>query len=297
MTKNQQGHLLALITILIWGTTFVTTKALLVDFSPLSIMLIRMIIATIAMFIIKPKFLKIKNIKHELIFAGAGLFGVTLYFLIENYALAYTFSGNVSIIVSTAPFFVALALKYFGGGERLSRQFYYGFIISMVGLVFICLNGRKFQLSLTGDILSLLAALAWAFYNVFVRRMEKYGYDTFLATRKIILYGIIFSLPTLLFIPFKFSWSAITSPLNICNLLFLGLLASALGFTMWNKAIYKIGAVKTSVYIYLQPVVTIIFAGIFLKEPFTVYILIGMVLTLFGLVISQRGTKVVEQGE
>ena len=75
------GHLTAVITILIWGTTFISTKVLLTSFTPIEILFCRFIIGFIALNIFYPKRMKIKDRKHELLFASAGLCGITLYFL------------------------------------------------------------------------------------------------------------------------------------------------------------------------------------------------------------------------
>ena len=78
------GHLTAVITILIWGTTFISTKVLLTSFTPIEILFCRFIIGFIALNIFYTKRMKIKDRKHELLFAFAGLCGITLYFLFEN---------------------------------------------------------------------------------------------------------------------------------------------------------------------------------------------------------------------
>ena len=72
------------------------------------------------------------------------------------------------------------------------------------------------------------------------------------------------------------------------NFLFLGLCASAMGFLLWNLATKWIGAIKTSIYIYVSPVITVILSVLILHEKITVISIIGTVLILIGLVISQK---------
>ena len=78
---------------------------------------------------------------------------------------------------------------------------------------------------------------------------------------------------------------------NIVNYLFLAVLASSLSFLLWNKAIEYIGSVKTNVYIYAVPVVTTVSAVLLIDETITEYTLLGMVLAISGLVISQLKVK------
>lgn len=108
MSKEKQGHVLALITILIWGTTFISTKILLRDFEPVAILFIRFIIGYVVLLVIYPKRLRNKDLKLEALLAGAGLCGITLYYLLENISLTYTLVANVGVIVSIAPFFTAI---------------------------------------------------------------------------------------------------------------------------------------------------------------------------------------------
>ena len=106
--SNMTGHLAAAVTIFIWGTTFISTKVLLVSFTPLEILFFRFFIGYAALWIAAPRLLHTGDRKAELLFAAAGLCGVTLYFLMENFALTLTQAANVSIIISVAPFFTSL---------------------------------------------------------------------------------------------------------------------------------------------------------------------------------------------
>lgn len=291
ITQARQGHLLALFSILVWGTTFISTTVLLKDFRPAEILMARMVIAVTALALVRPRRLKLHSRKHEWYFAGAGLCGVTLYFLLENMALTYTSSANCSVIISTAPFFVALAVWWFLGGERPSRAFYLGFVAAIAGVCLISLSGQALKLNPLGDLLCILAAMAWGGYSVFVKKIDAHGYDTLLVTRRIFVYGILFLLPALPFTGFSFSWEAAVQPINLFNFLFLGMLASALCFVTWNLAVRRLGPVKTSVYIYVSPAVTIVAAAIVLGDQITPIAIAGAALTLTGLIISQRAKK------
>ena len=74
---------------------------------------------------------------------------------------------------------------------------------------------------------------------------------------------------------------------NLLNLLFLGFGASALCFVTWNLAVKILGSVKTSVYIYMVPVITAVTSALILHEKLTRTIISGIVLTLIGLFLSE----------
>lgn len=111
--KKTAGHLAALLTIVIWGTTFISTKILLVDFQPVEILFFRFIMGFLILFMVHPKRLKTTDYKQELIFVAAGLCGICLYYLLENIALTFTLASNVGVIISVAPFFTAILAHFF----------------------------------------------------------------------------------------------------------------------------------------------------------------------------------------
>ncbi|MEO2202605.1 DMT family transporter [Paenibacillus pabuli] len=294
MTQNQNtvGHLLALCTILIWGTTFISTKILLIDFTPVEILFFRFLIGYVVLFLIYPRVMRVSSIREEILFMAAGLCGVTLYFLIENIALVYTLASNAGVIVSIAPFFTALLAHFFLKDEPLSQRFIIGFGVAMTGIVLIAFNGTfKLQLNPLGDLLAFVAPAVWAIYSVLMRKIGELRYHTIGATRKIFFYGLLFMLPALFLFDFRFNLERLADLTNLSNLLFLGVGASALCFVTWNRAVSLLGAVKTSVYIYLVPVITLLASALLLHEPITWITMLGAVLTLLGSTLSERKVR------
>lgn len=290
--RNTIGHISALFTVVVWGITFISTKVLLNGFKPVEILFYRFIMALVFLFILCPRILTIKEKKREVLFVGAGICGVTLYYLLENIALTYTMASNVAVIVSTVPFFTGIVSRIFlKESEKLSINFFIGFILAIAGIFLISFNGSEVQINPTGDILALLAAIVWSMYSVITKKISGYGYNTIQVTRRIFIYALLFMLPLLPLFDFKFDLSPFVNKAYLVNILFLGILASAVCFVTWNYAVKILGVVKTSVYIYVQPIVTIVAAYIILGERFTPLALAGTVFTLAGLVISERKGK------
>ena len=267
MSKYLFGHIAALLTIFIWGTTFISTKILLVDFKPIEILFFRFLIGLIALLIIYPKRLKKTTKDQEITFALAGLCGVTLYFLLENIALTYSMASNIGVIISIAPFFTAILSDFVLKEKSLKSNFIIGFIAAMIGIALISFNGTSnFKLNPIGDVLALLAALVWAIYSVLTKKISEYGYNTIQVTRRIFIYGIAFMLIALVPFDFELNLNRFTNPVYLGNIIFLGLGASALCFVTWNVAVKILGAVKTSIYIYIVPIVTVVTSLIILNE-------------------------------
>lgn len=142
MKKNRLYTLLALLVILFWGTTFVSTKILLTRLSPVQIMLLRYLIAYAALLVIHPKFHRPEGLRQELCCIAAALCGSTLYFLAENTALSYTQASNVSLLISAAPILTSVVAHLFTRDERLTRHAFYGFFLAMAGIFLVVFNGR-----------------------------------------------------------------------------------------------------------------------------------------------------------
>ena len=288
--KNKQtaGHLAALLTIIIWGTTFISTKILLTDFQPVEILFFRFIMGFLILIPIYPRRLTGTAPGQEITFAAAGFCGICMYYLLENIALTYTLASNVGVIISVAPFFTAILTRLLGKSEeKLRPDFFIGFAVAMAGIFLISFNGSKIELNPAGDLLALLAALVWACYSVLTKKISGYGYHTVLTTRRIFFYGILFMIPSLFLFDFKPELAKFADPVSLFNIVYLGLGASALCFVTWNFAVKVLGAVKTSIYIYLVPVITVGTSVLILRESITVPAGIGTVLTLAGLFLSE----------
>lgn len=296
--NNIKEHLAALLTVFIWGTTYIATKILLVDFKPIEILFFRFVIGLITLTIIYPKRLKGINRRQECMFAFAGLSGVTLYYLLENIALTYSMASNVGIITAVAPFFTGIISYIFLKEEKPKGNFFIGFIISMIGICMITLNGTtEFHLNPLGDFLAVLAGIMWAVYSVIAKKISAYGYNTIQTTRRTFIYGLIFMIPALFFFNFKLDLNRFTNTTYLFNILFLGFGASALCFVTWNLAVKALGAVKTSIYIYAVPVITVVTSIIVLNEKITKVAAIGTMLTLAGLFFSQSKIEFKKKSE
>lgn len=290
--KYSLGHAAALLTIIIWGTTFVSTKVLLRDFSPVTVLFSRFVIGYIFLWCMKPRLFPFCGWRKELLFAAAGLSGVTLYFLLENIALTYTHASNVGIIVAVVPFFTALLAHFFLKGERFSPRFLIGLVIAFAGIFMIMANGTfVLELNPVGDILALGAAFVWAVYSILMKKIGVNTQNMITCTRRIFFYGILMMIPALFLLPVNVDVSLMMKPVNAANLLYLGLFASALCFLTWSRVVEMLGAVKSSVYIYMVPVVAVISSALILQERLTWISTFGICLTLCGVLISEYRKK------
>ena len=289
MNREARGHLAALITILLWAMTYISTKVLLEDFQPAEILLLRTALGYVTLVVLSPRPLKTSGWKQELLFAAAGISGVTIYYLLQNIALSYTLAANVSIILSTAPFFTAL-LGWVAWRDRdgIRPLFFVGFVLAIAGIAMLSLGGENAELHIAGDLMTLASAIVWGCYALLSKKIGAYGFSTLRATRRIFFWGLLFMLPIMPLFGLHITPEAVLQSRNLLNLLYLGVGASALCFVTWNYAVKMIGAVATSVYIYIEPVITVISSALILREPISGFTIAGIALTLIGLILSGK---------
>lgn len=285
------GHLTALLTIFIWGITYISTKVLLRSFQPVEILFIRFIIGFLILCLICPHRLKTKAGQNKY-FILAGLLGITFYYLLENIALVYTQATNVGVIISVAPFFTGIFAKVFLKEGKISLNFILGFLLAIGGIALLSYQGNvALHINPLGDILALLAAIMWAAYSTVTRKISTFGYSSILVTRKTFQYGIIFMIPAMLLMNYHPNYLALKDPVILGNMLFLGIDASALCFVTWNISVRLLGSTRTSIYIYLVPVITTVTSILILHESVTKLSIVGMLCTIMGLLLSQKREK------
>jgi len=287
--NNLKYHFLAFAIVVIWGTTFVSTKVLINNgLSAIDIFLIRFAIAYILLWFVAAKKLFADSISDELCLAAMGVTGGSMYFLTENFALAYSFASNVSLIVCTTPIFTSILIGVISKKERFSKLQMFGSLIAFAGMALVVLNGHfVLNLSPVGDILTLAAAWSWAFYSFIMKRIAN-RYSTFFISRKVFFYGLLTALPFSAFYGLNYSIEILSKPTVYLNLLFLGVVASMLCYVLWNLVMKNIGIIKASNYIYINPVIAVICSSVILQETITLFAIGGMILILIGLYISEK---------
>ena len=197
--KQDRCYIIAVAVITVWSTTFVSTKILLRSLSPEEIMFYRHVLAYLVLLAAYPHRHPSGGFREELLFAGAGIFGSTLYFLTENYALKYSMASNVGLLLATTPMLTAIVARFLTTGEPFNRQLAAGFCIAFLGVFLVIFNGHFIlKLHPIGDFLAIAAALSWAFYSTLVKKIGN-RYNGIYITRKIFFYAIVTMLPVLAF--------------------------------------------------------------------------------------------------
>ena len=286
--KNLIYNVMALATIIVWGITFVSTKSLIINgLSPVEIFIIRFLIAYFCTLVLCHNRLWADTRKDEFMMLAAGITGGSLYFIAENSALGITFASNVSLIICCAPIFtMTLGMVLFRDTIKVSS--WIGSIVAFLGVAIVVLNGsRQYGINPLGDMLTILAAFSWAAYCIILKRINC-RYSNLFITRKVFAYGVITAIIYYIVFPSEHQSKLTDLKSIIANLAFLSVGASFLCYLMWNTAVRHLGAERTSNYIYLVPIVTIISSSFILDEPFTITMAICTLLVIGGVFLSTK---------
>lgn len=298
MSNNSQPkpslwvYIAAFLIVVVWGCTFVQTKVLInAGLRPDEIFTLRFVIAYLLILPFSWRRLFLANVKDELIALLLGLTGGSLYFIVENYALAYGYCSNVSLIVCLTPLVTALIVGWRYPAERLGKAGMVGSVVALGGMALVVFNGNfVLKISPLGDVLALGACICWALYSLLIKHLGA-RYDNMLITRKVFGYGLLTIIPLLL-------WRGINYDIVIYggaavwgNILFLGVVASMLCFLGWNWCLARLGTVRATNFLYLNPVIAIVSSALVLGERVTWIAVLGAVCILAGLVYVDRNRQ------
>lgn len=275
-----------------WGASFLSSKVLMVNggFTPVEVFIYRFTFAYLLLLAFTCKKIRANNWKDEFILLICGMCAGSIYFIAENYALKFTTTGNVSLLVNISPIFTTalMALIY----RFMPRpNVIIGSLIAIGGVICIIFSsGDDFEINPIGDLIALSASLSWAIYTILVRRLTPI-YTSLFITRKLFFYGVITALPLLVIQkePLRLGLLFdLNQPEYLLNFVFLGLLCSAFAYLVWNIVMRVLGAIKSNNYLYVQPIVTMMAGYFFLGEEIFLLGYIGCFLIIGGIVVSEK---------
>ena len=287
------AHIVALMVVMIWGGTFVNTRVLIDrGLLPEEIYVLRTLLGYICIWFISPKKLFCDTLKDELVVLLLGIFGSSLYFLTENYALKLTVANDVSFIVCTTPLVTVILALLLLKSVKASLPLAIGSVLALLGVALVIFNGHfVLHLDPLGDLLALAAATSWAIYSLVMKNFAS-QYSPFFITRKVFFYGLITILPVFVVHPWTLPFAQLFTPEIGFNLFYLGVVASFVCFAAWAWVITRLGALRASNYIYFNPVTTVIASALVLNERMTPIAYAGSALILVGVFVVNKAKNI-----
>ncbi|MEH7293443.1 EamA family transporter [Priestia megaterium] len=277
----------------IWGLNLVIIKVLVEDLPPQTMTAFRIMMAGITALIIIVLGKSFRRLsKKEWIYTLLGmLFGVISHHLLIAVGLTMIEASNASLILALVPSTTAILAVLFLG-EQLTKLRVIGFILALTGVFFI--QGGSFsnmQLS-QGELILFIAMFVQAISFIFVKKATE-TLDSKQVTTIMYLTGSI-GLLIISFITEPGGVSEMTSAPLFIYFLFIvsGLVATGIGYIVFNAAIQQIGAGQTAIFNNFVPFFGLVFSAIFLNETITISQLIGFVFIVAGVLF---GTGYIEK--
>jgi drug/metabolite transporter (DMT)-like permease len=293
-----RARLLLLSAVVLWGWTFVATKILVTELGPIEIFALRLALGLPflgGLLLLRRVRVRFERRDLRALLAGSAIF--TVHFLIQIQGLTTTTASNTGWIISVSPLVLAV-LSFVVLGERLGRSAVAGIVVASFGVLLLVSRGRIADfawLRSTGDWLVLGSAVTWACYTVTTRDLTR-RCNPLAVTFGIVL--VAAAMTTALVIATWASPASIApgdlsrvrnlSSRGILALLYLAIPGLALGQWFWQEGVAALGASRAGVFLYLEPIATILLAVPLLGEPFGPVTALGGALVLAGVYLGQR---------
>lgn len=284
----------ALLAIIFWGFSFIATKLALREVHPFTLLTLRFGIGGLLLLLVQLQrhsgFLKTFSSKDWVSIIFLAIVGISGHTLLQAYGLLYTSATNTGWIVAIMPIFITIAARLFLG-ERITGRRMIGILVGFCG-IFLVISKGVFSLSIFrfgstfGDILALISAITWTAFTVggkgFLSRFSPLA-----AITPVMIVGCLITLP---FTWLKWEWDILfrLSLTGWTGILFLGVFCSGLAYLFWYSALDKNDSGVVGIYLYLEPLVTLIGAYFLLKEEIQWITLWGGGMILLGVYLAAR---------
>ncbi|WHX41005.1 DMT family transporter [Mesobacillus sp. AQ2] len=281
----------ALLSVSFWGVSFVSAKAVLGKLDPYSLLVLRFGIGALFLLMIlllnrSRLRISIGYIPHLVVL---GILGVFIHQVLQATSLLTINASSAGWLISFSPIFTVLLSVLFLH-EKMDLKKALGMLVAISGVFIVTTtrSGHSFEFALNiGFILMIISTLNWAVYSILLKKLQ-IPYPALVVTFYMSLIGFILTLP---FMVRNKGWESIPllTQTEWAHLLFLGIFVSGIGYWYWGKALEVLDASRVSIFIYLEPLVTLIAAIILLHEKFILISAAGGIIIMIGVAIVNGG--------
>lgn len=284
----------ALFAVSVWGASFVATRVALTAFSPLDLVAVRTCIGAVVVFCLAGasgrRAIPGREAWRSILILGVIL---ALHLLIQAHGLVHTTAIHTGWIIGFIPIVIVLGAALFLG-ERVSRRTWLGIVVATAGIgLILAQRPPDFAHARLGDLLQLLSCFTWAAYTLIaVRPLALHG-SLAMTGGALAVAGVVLAVPAaaagrLL--------TAAPSTAAIGAIAFLAVICSGVASVVWFHVLDGLGAQRTGVFLFVEPLATLATARVMLGEPLTVVGLAGGLTVLAGVAIVQRSRKNPKKG-
>ena len=283
-------YVLLLLTMCFWASNGVVSKTALASVPPAGLALWPWVIGVIAL---SPFALPHVLTRRDLVrrnwfkLALIGTLAMSFFLHLIYNALTFTTVINAGLISTTMPAAI-IALAWLLYRDAISWRAAFGSAIAFVGVLLVMARGdiavlTEFSFN-SGDLLMVLAVMAWALYTVLLRHapaeLNPLAMLWVFAVACVTVNGLIYVSELFSPMAFTVSWG------NVAMMAYIAIFPSVLAFAFYNAGVKALGPAIAGQFIYLTPILSAILAVIFLGESFEMYHLVGFVVIVFGLYLA-----------
>ena len=285
-----QGRRLAIICLVVamalWGSSFIALKFAFAELPPLWVIFGRMLLGSVVFLLAWRWRGRVEYRRGDWKYLlGLAACEPCLYFIFEALALQNTSASQAGMITALLPLLVAVG-AYAYLGERISRTTLVGFLLAVVGAIWLSLAGEPDVHApnpLLGNFYEFLAILCAVGYTLLLKHLSE-RYSAFFLTAMVAFVGSLFFLPlALVSAPFPSEVSA----LGLGAVLYLGVVVTVGAYGLYNLGVSRLPASQASGFINLIPVFTLVFAMLLLGERLTIMQMFAAALVFSGVILSQ----------
>ncbi len=296
-------YIATIVAMLIWATSYVFTDLCYRVMTPIQVAAMRSLITTGILSGVllvqnllrrrqKKKFGKAADIpveekpsKKDLVWVYvSGLFGITLYTMLENYGVRYTTTANAALVVASFPAMTVL-LEFLLYKIRPTRGKTVGILLTIAGVMVLTgISSSESENPFLGNLCLIVAGVTWAFYSFTTRMVADKYPSTTLAFHQM-LGSLLFYVP---FIAAEHAPWQPWSPAVTAALLFLCVGSSFAALLLYNFGLRKLSAGVSSIFLNLIPVFGVLCSALIAKETITLPQIIGGTIIITGVLLSCR---------
>lgn len=287
----RRSSLFLIFPVVFWGISYIAIKVVLTELEPVEMISVRFLLAAPTLYlIIRLKGLSPWPVQKKGKLCAAALM-IFLHFWVMATGMKETSASNTAWILTTAPIFIAI-LGWLYLRETFNLYQWLGLALACAGVLFLTTDGDLSNLAWInsrGDVIVLGSCVTWAFYTVGTR-------DITTRVHPVVATFWMTGIAGLIFVPWTLLTSGCQKFLHLqtntaISLVFLGVFCLALAFWLWSEGLARQTAAEVGVYLYIEPLITMIGAWILLSEAITVWLVVGAVLISLGVYVSEKFGK------
>jgi drug/metabolite transporter (DMT)-like permease len=271
----------------LWGSSFVAMKLAMQEYHPMVIIFSRMGVASLAFLFFLPRFQKIRIRRQDRhLFVIMAMSEPCLYFFFEALALQNTSAAQASLITTMLPLLITIASVFFLG-ERASKQTLIGLFLAMGGAILLSLGGSPTLLApapLLGNSYEFMSMLCATVYTITIKRLTAFYPALFLTAIQAWI-GALFFAPFLALPQVPLPQAFLMVP--VTAIFYLGLAVTLIAYSLYNYSLAHMEASKSSIFITLIPLFTLLLSRLLFHESFTALQYLGGFTIFLGVIISQ----------